>query len=234
MNFSTSMNSFFPLICDHTQPLLWASWLPVFWTLHLIGWLSLHCLVVFFLEVWSVLSFGPFFSFVPTHLLCSKGQSLGCSPGQGNYHHCVVKLYVGEESEGEQCLLLHSLPVFSYFPCYPQSNWALLELIPRWVVCVHSRTLWVSPMNSLLWDWEFLLMPPHPRQVFLVRGFKALFPDTGTLGCMACLPPQLFLPVYLHTNVEPPGPPAAALPRVLSALAAHLRFSYWCGWMFLL
>ena len=41
---------------------------------------------------------------------------------------------------------------------------------------------------------------------------------------MICLAPQLFLPVYLHTNVAlpslrataSPGPPAAALPRVLS------------------
>ena len=30
-------------------------------TVHLIGWLSVHCLVVFFLELWFVLSFGSFF-----------------------------------------------------------------------------------------------------------------------------------------------------------------------------
>ena len=48
---------------------------------------------------------------------------------------------------------------------------------------------------------------------------------TGTLGCTVCLAPQLFLPVYLHTNVGPPtllvtdssGLPAAALSWVLSA-----------------
>ena len=38
---------FSPLIFDHTQPILWASWLPVFWTLQLIGWLSPHHLVLF-------------------------------------------------------------------------------------------------------------------------------------------------------------------------------------------
>ena len=37
----------FPLFCDHIQPFLWTSWLPVFWMLHLIGWLSLHHLVYF-------------------------------------------------------------------------------------------------------------------------------------------------------------------------------------------
>ena len=72
-------------------------------------------------------------------------------------------------------------------------------------------------------------MPPQPLQVFSVRGFEALFPRTGTLGCVVCLAPQLFLPVYPHANVGPQGPPATALPRVLSALAACLRPSYQSG-----
>ena len=51
-----------------------------------------------------------------------------------------------------------------------------------------------------------VLMPPPPP------------PAAGTLCCCAvCLTSQLFLPVYLHVNVGPSGPPAAALPRVLSA-----------------
>ena len=66
-----------------------------------------------------------------------------------------------------------------------------------------------------------------------MRGFEALFPCTGTLGCAVCLTPQLFLPVYVHKDVGLPhlqattlpiplamaclGLPAAALPRVLSA-----------------
>ena len=66
-------------------------------------------------------------------LLCSKGQSLRCSPGQGNPRSCIVTLYVGEGSNREQWLLLHSLQDFIYFPHYPQSNWALLVLIPMWV-----------------------------------------------------------------------------------------------------
>ena len=75
-------------------------------------------------------------------------------------------------------------------------------------------------------------MPPQPPQVFQSE-FEALFPHTETLGCAVCLVPQLFLPVYLHVNVRLPslqsaalptncnlaylGPPAAALPEVLSA-----------------
>ena len=43
---------------NQAQSVLWAFWLPVFWTVYLIGWLSFHCLVVFFLKLWSILSFG--------------------------------------------------------------------------------------------------------------------------------------------------------------------------------
>ena len=39
--------SFLPSSCNWTQSLLWASWLPVFWTLPLVGYLSSCCLVLF-------------------------------------------------------------------------------------------------------------------------------------------------------------------------------------------
>ena len=54
-------------------------------------------------------------------------------------------------------------------------------------------------------------------QIFIARDFAALFSCTGILGFLVCLAPQLFLLVYLHVNVGQPGPPAAALPQVLSA-----------------
>ena len=53
---------------------------------------------------------------------------------------------------------------------------------------------------------------PQPSHVFSVRGFEALFPQTGTLGCGVCLTSQLFLPVYPHANVGLPSMPAATLP----------------------
>ena len=40
-------------------------------------------------------------------------------------------LYVGEGFKKEQWCLLFSLPIFSHHFHYPQSNWALLVLIPR-------------------------------------------------------------------------------------------------------
>ena len=78
--------SFFPLFHDHTQPFLWAPRLPVFWTLHLISWLSLHRLVLF-LEFWSILSFGLYF-FVSAHPLHLRGGALGIY--QGRTTHIAV------------------------------------------------------------------------------------------------------------------------------------------------
>ena len=49
-------------------------------------------------------------------------------------------------------------------------------------------------------------------QVFTVRGFEALFPHAGTLGCLVCLALRLFLLVCLQSNVGLPSPPAIALP----------------------
>ena len=51
--------------------------------------------------------------------------------------------------------------------------------------------------------------------MFSIRGFEALFPRPGTLGCAVYLIPQLFLPAYSHVNV---GLLAllATLPHVLS------------------
>ena len=64
----------------------------------------------------------------------------------------------------------------------------------------------------------------NPHRCF--QRFEDLFPHPGTLGCVVCLAPQLFLPVYLHMNVGPPslqftaslGPPAAALPALVHQL----------------
>ena len=51
--------SFFIFFC-HTQWVLWASLPPMFWTLHLIDWLSMFSIVLF-LGFCSVLSLGPYF-----------------------------------------------------------------------------------------------------------------------------------------------------------------------------
>ena len=52
------------------------------------------------------------------------------------------------------------------------------------------------------------------------------FPCARTQVCMSCLNPKLFLLVYPHTNVGPPGPLVTALPHVFSAPAVCLCPSY--------
>ena len=80
------------------------------------------------------------------------------------------------------------------------------------------------------------LLPLQTPQVFTARGFEALVSHSGTLGWVVCTALELFLLAYLHANVGLPSLPAASLldqsatlPRVLSALAAHLRPSYRSG-----
>ena len=67
-------------------------------------------------------------------------------------------------------------------------------------VCVHSRTLWISPMNSPVQ----LGVSPTARTPtgFLSQRFEGLFPCTGALGCKVCLALQLFIQVYPLANVD--------------------------------
>ena len=86
----------------------------------------------------------------------------------------------GPRGKSAACSTLHWFSVISSathnqigpFWCWFLGGW----------ICVHSRTCG-SLQRTLLWGWEFLLLLPQPPQVFSVRGFQALFPGTGTLGC---------------------------------------------------
>ena len=65
--------------------------------------------------------------------------------------------------------------------------------------CVHSRTLWFSPINSLV---RLGVSPAvtTPTGIYSQRC-EAFFSNARTLGCVVCLAPQLFLLAYLHVNV---------------------------------
>ena len=74
-----------------------------------------------------------------------------------------------------------------------------------------------------------------PHKFFQSEVLRLYFPKLEPWVAQ-CLTPQLFLLAYLHANVGLPSLPAASLldqsatlPRVLSALAAHLRPSYQFG-----
>ena len=72
---------------------------------------------------------------------------------------------------------------FQSLPPLPTANWALLVLLPGGWVCVRSRTLWVSPMNSPV---RLRVSPaaPSPTGVFNQRlcGFISLRWSPGFLG----------------------------------------------------
>ena len=74
-------------------------------------------------------------------------------------------------------------------------------------VCVHSKTLWVSPMNSPVRLGVSPAAASTPTSVFN-QWFEALFPHAGTLGCRVCHPVHQLLPCW----------PAAALPTLLHNL----------------
>ena len=79
--------------------------------------------------------------------------------------------------------------------------------------CARSRPLWVSPMNSSVRLGVSPTAASTPTGVFNQR-FDALFPCAGALGCVVCLAPLPFLPVYLCMNVGPRGLLAFTLPAL--------------------
>ena len=100
---------------------------------------------------------------------------------------------MGEASKLEQCHLLCSLLVFSHFPhnqigpfwCWFPGGW----------VCVRSRTLLVSPMNSPVRLGVSLAAASTPTGVFSQRlwGYISSSWDPGLCGlsCSPVVPPSL-------------------------------------------
>ena len=195
----------------------------------LIDWLCLHCQLALFLELWSVLSFGPDF-FVLVHLLLVRGEALGIRQGGATH---VTELWCcmwgwGPRENNGTCSALSWLSDTS--PTTHKQTRPFWCWFPGGWVCVHSRTLWVSPMNSLV---RLGVSPATttPRGFDNLRFWSFISP---------CWNPQLHS--LSHSPVVPPGlsthkcgtawsiircltysgPPAAALPRILSALAVHV------------
>ena len=148
--------------------------------------------------IWAI------FSFLSWCVCYLKGQSLRCSPGQGNAGCCAVTLYVGEGprgSNGARSTLLrisvfHSDthnqtgPLWCWFP----SGWA----------CAHSRPLWVSPTTSPVRLGVSPAAAPTSTGVFNQR-FEALFPPCWSPGLRGLLRSPPFVPVYLCASVGPRG-----------------------------
>ena len=147
----------------------------------------------------------------------------------------------GPRGNSAACSTLHQISVTSSAThnqtgplCYPQPNWCWF---PSGWACVCSRTLWVSPVNSLVRLGVSPTAASTPRGVFNLRfeagsfshqhnphrfftasSFESLVSHTETLGFVVCLAPPLFLLANLHTNVKPPMQ-SASLPAVRPSLS---------------
>ena len=129
---------------------------------------------------------------------------------------------MGEGSEREQCCLLGSPPAFSHFHCYPGANWALLVLIPGWVVGL--CTFWdpVGLSNKLSCESGSFSHCHNPHRCFQseVWGFISPCWSPGLWGLSRS---PVAPPSYLHENMglhslqstASPGLPATALPALV-------------------
>ena len=87
----------------------------------LLSCISSGALICFF--IWAI-----FFVLV---CLFRKGAEPQVFTRAGQPKSMCCDAVCGGGAEREQWCLFHSLPVFSHYPCYPQSKWALLVLISQ-------------------------------------------------------------------------------------------------------
>ena len=115
-----------------------------------------------------------------------------------------MTLYVGEGPRGSNGArsTLHWISVF-HSTTHNQTGPLWCWLLSGWARA-HSRPLWVSPTNSPMRLGVSSAATSTPTGVFN-QWFEALFPHTGTLGCVVCHLVHQLLPYR----------PAAAFPTPL-------------------
>ena len=195
----------------------------MFWIVYLIGWPSPLCLVLF-LELWSVLSFGPYFC-VLEHIV--RGGALGIPQGGATHFTVLWCCMSGRGQRGNNCstlalLSFTSLATHKWIEPFEVLPWCWFLSV--WA-CVHSRAPW-APLTDSPMRLAVSPTTATPADCYSQRFLKLYLPGAGTLSCVVCLAPQLFFPVYLHGNVGlptcPAGPPVTALSHILSAPPASL------------
>ena len=143
------------------------------------------------------------------------GGALGIPQGGATHvavlWHCMWRR--GPKGNGATCFLLSQLSVTSS-TTHKQIGPFWCIFLGGWV-CVCSRTLWVSPMNSCV---RLRVSPATvtPTGFFSIRGFEVLFPHNGTLGCTVCLSLNCSSQ-FIHTQMLD-----CPLCQLLPALVLHL------------
>ena len=150
-------------------------------------------------------------------------------------------LYVGKESDREQWRVLHSLPVFSHSLHYPQSNWALLVLLPEWVgLCTFCDPVGLSnELSCEARSFSHSYLNPHRCFHSVVWGFispcwELWVVRSVTWSTSCCLVAQLYFCPPCSTICHLSRSASRSLATSPLCLAARFHPSYWSGWMFLL
>ena len=193
----------------------------MFWTLHLTGWLY-PCGLVLFLEVWSILWIGPYFlSQCPCYIL--RGKALGIHQGGATHVSALWCCMWGRGQRGSNLafLALSWLSVTS--PASHKQIGPFWYWFPGGWVCVHSRTLWVSLINSLV---RLRVSPTTttPTDFYSQRFWGFISPHWNPglqgLSCFPVVPPDLSeckcgtaqsSSHYLATHPVHPGCPSPPL-----------------------
>ena len=83
----------------------------------------------------------------------------------------------------------------------------------------------ISPMNSPVKLGVSPAAASTPKW-FSISGLRLYFPGLEPWGCTVCFTPHLFLLVYLHLNVGPPGPPATSHGSASCSLPASCSLAH--------
>ena len=145
--------------------------------------------------IWA---FFFFFFFCLTHPLHYEGHNLTYSSGRDNSNRCMWGR--GQRRNNATCWAITGLSVISPATSKLGPSGANSQVGGFvYILGPHGHLQW-----TLLWGREF---PHHhnPHRFLQPEVFEASFFQAGTLGWAVSLAPQLFLPVYLHTNKSAPS-----------------------------
>ena len=171
-----------------------------------------------------------------------RGRTLGIHQGGATHFAACGTVCGGGVREGTM-LFARLWPCFQSLPPLPAS-----KLGPPgadsgvggfvYILGPHGSLQW-----TLLWGWEFLLLP-QPPQVFTARGLRLYFPALGpwvaqSVSFPSCFSRFIHTQMWDHSGCELlphplslPATPFSVSPLPYSAACLHP--SYQSEWMFLL
>ena len=121
-------------------------------------------------------SFSWAICFILVHMLRKRGGALGIHQGGVTLVAALWCCMWGRGWEGAMALVLLSAS-FPSLPPLPASKLGAPGTDSQVGGFVYTLGPCGSLEQTLLWGWEFLLLPPQPPQVFSIRGLRLYFPE---------------------------------------------------------